>query len=88
MKIIRLLNPLKNLIQRSFKKTNLISIDNACVENLPWQSQFGGMPYLGLGEEYPKGADGKLLPLLAQINFARVRPALQKRDSRQRGKRE
>ena len=25
---------------------------------------------------------------LAQINFARVRPALQKRDSRQRGKRE
>ena len=74
MKLIRLLNPLKKLIQRSFKKTNLISIDTTHTENLPWQSQFGGMPYLGLDMQYPKGSSGQLLPLLAQINFAEIFP--------------
>jgi uncharacterized protein YwqG len=37
-----------------------------------WQSKVGGVPYLPKNIEYPKGADGQELQLLAQINFAEV----------------
>ncbi|RKZ52549.1 MAG: DUF1963 domain-containing protein [Candidatus Parabeggiatoa sp. nov. 2] len=37
-----------------------------------WQSQFGGLPYLPKGSEYPKDAQGNPLFLLAQINFEEV----------------
>lgn len=40
---------------------------------LPWQSRFGGMPYLPLGTQYPF-IEGKPAPLVAQINFAEVPP--------------
>lgn len=40
---------------------------------LPWESQFGGRPYLPKGTEYPH-IDNKPAPLLAQINFAEVPP--------------
>ncbi|MGV0023524.1 YwqG family protein [Phormidesmis priestleyi] len=37
-----------------------------------WQSKVGSVPYLPKNIEYPKGADGQELQLLAQINFAEV----------------
>lgn len=37
-----------------------------------WQSKFGGLPYLPKGYEYPRGANGRPLFLLAQINFYEV----------------
>lgn len=40
---------------------------------LPWESRFGGRPYLPKGTEYPH-IDDKPAPLLAQINFAEVPP--------------
>jgi uncharacterized protein YwqG len=35
----------------------------------PWQSKFGGQPYLPKGYPYPKHENGKPRQLLAQINF-------------------
>ncbi len=35
----------------------------------PWQSKFGGLPYLPKGYTYPTNNEGKPLYLLAQINF-------------------
>lgn len=40
---------------------------------LPWESQFGGRPYLPQGTDYPH-LEGKPAPLLAQINFAEIPP--------------
>lgn len=36
----------------------------------PWQSKFGGLPYIPYGMEYPKDKKGELLHLLAQINLS------------------
>src|SRR4026208_1124340 len=38
----------------------------------PWQSKFGGTPYLPKTAEHPRGSNNQLLFLLAQINFAEV----------------
>ena len=38
----------------------------------PWQSKFGGLPYLPQGADYPTNSKGNYLYLLAQINFAEV----------------
>ncbi|MDO4794843.1 MAG: DUF1963 domain-containing protein [Brachymonas sp.] len=38
------------------------------------QSKLGGLPYLPVGKDYPRGADGKPLYLLLQINFAEMPP--------------
>lgn len=35
-----------------------------------WQSKIGGNPYLPVGTDFPKNAEGKPLFFLAQINFA------------------
>ncbi len=43
---------------------------------LPWQSKFGGTPYLPKDKQYPKDSKGQPLFLLAQINFAEL-PALE-----------
>ncbi|WP_448571176.1 YwqG family protein [Trichothermofontia sp.] len=40
---------------------------------LPWDSHFGGTPYLPVGMDYPQ-IDDKPAPLLAQFNFAEVPP--------------
>ncbi len=45
--------------------------DEAAPEK-PWQSCFGGQPYLPKGTEFPKDAEGRHLFFLAQINFAEV----------------
>ena len=37
-----------------------------------WQSKIGGFPYLPKTVEYPKGANGRELQFLAQVNFAEV----------------
>ncbi len=42
----------------------------------PWQSRFGGQPYLPAGTEFPVSPEGRHLFFLAQINFAET-PALQ-----------
>jgi len=39
---------------------------------LPWQSKFGGTPYLPKDFEYPRGSEGQPLFLLAQINFDEI----------------
>lgn len=39
-----------------------------------WQSKVGGVPYLPLHIDYPRGSNGKPLALLAQINFAEIPP--------------
>jgi uncharacterized protein YwqG len=36
---------------------------------IPWQSKFGGAPYLPQGSQYPRDSKGQPLFLLAQINF-------------------
>ena len=36
----------------------------------PWESKFGGIPYLPRGIEYPRAPNGEPLYFLAQINFA------------------
>lgn len=36
------------------------------------QSKFSGLPFLPLGNEYPKDNDGKYMPLIAQINFSEI----------------
>ncbi len=36
----------------------------------PWQSKFGGHPYLPKSAEFPHDSDGKALFFLAQINFS------------------
>ncbi|MEM6424084.1 MAG: YwqG family protein [Cyanobacteria bacterium P01_D01_bin.128] len=41
---------------------------------LPWESKFGGTPYLPKAIEYPKSAGGGYLHLLAQLNFADIPP--------------
>ncbi len=41
----------------------------------PWQSKFGGVPYLPKNFDYPRTAKGQYFYLLAQINFQEV-PAL------------
>lgn len=38
----------------------------------PWQSCFGGKPYLPAGAQYPTAASGEPLFFLAQINFEEV----------------
>ncbi len=40
------------------------------------ESKFGGLPYLPVGMEYPKDADGRPMRLWVQINFGEV-PALE-----------
>ncbi|MGQ9873213.1 DUF1963 domain-containing protein [Leptodesmis sp.] len=40
---------------------------------LPWDSHFGGTPYLLVGMDYPQ-IDDKPAPLLAQFNLAEVPP--------------
>jgi uncharacterized protein YwqG len=42
----------------------------------PWESKFGGSPYLPLGTDYPRDRDGEPLRLLAQLNLAEL-PALE-----------
>ncbi|MDX8366556.1 YwqG family protein [Cytobacillus sp. IB215665] len=37
-----------------------------------YQSKFGGYPYLPKTMEYPKGANGKPMKLLAQLNFEEI----------------
>ncbi|MDO4657216.1 MAG: YwqG family protein [Kingella sp. (in: b-proteobacteria)] len=39
-----------------------------------WQSKVGGNPYLPLGADYPRNANGEPLTLLAQVNFAEMLP--------------
>ncbi|GJM31508.1 MAG: hypothetical protein DHS20C18_05090 [Saprospiraceae bacterium] len=38
----------------------------------PWQSKFGGNPYLPKGTEFPRDPEGRHLFFLAQINFEEV----------------
>ena len=38
----------------------------------PWQSKFGGVPYLPIGVQYPRSSNGQPLCLLAQINFDEI----------------
>jgi uncharacterized protein YwqG len=38
----------------------------------PWQSKFGGIPYLPKSAQYPKNSKGQPLFLLVQINFAEI----------------
>ena len=40
----------------------------------PWESKFGGTPYLPKNTAYPKSPDGKHLYFLAQINFQETPP--------------
>jgi uncharacterized protein YwqG len=47
---------------------SIIATPNA--NTRPWQSKFGGLPYLPNDFTYPQDEDGKFLHLLAQINFA------------------
>lgn len=54
-------------------KTKFLKITHQRNTETPiWQSKFAGMPFLPLGVEYPKDADGNYLYLLAQINFEEV----------------
>lgn len=39
---------------------------------LPWQSKFGGLPYLPKGVDYPRNKEGNPLYLLAQLNFEEI----------------
>jgi len=60
----------------SFEKSELeyISIEATPSKTDPWQSKFLGSPYLLKDSPYPRGADGKPLQLLAQINFEDMPP--------------
>lgn len=49
-----------------------ISISTKCKKTLPWESKFGGTPYLPLDYELPRDSEGDLMRLLAQINFEDV----------------
>ncbi len=49
-----------------------ISICAESKKTLPWESKFGGTPYLPNDYEYPKDSEGDLMKLLAQINFEEV----------------
>lgn len=62
------------LIQSTIKP--YIKIDAKPESDLPpWQSKFGGTPYMPEGVVWPQMSDGSDLHLLAQINFGEV-PAL------------
>lgn len=60
--------PYKENIERTIK--SYIAI-HAKRENqlTPWQSKFGGTPYLPKSTPYPKDSNNMLMLLLAQINF-------------------
>lgn len=61
----------KELFQSTIKP--YIKIDAKPESDLPpWQSKFGGTPYMPEGVIWPQMSDGSDLHLLAQINFAEV----------------
>ncbi len=47
-------------------------LPQAAEDTPPWASKIGGLPYLPLDAEWPRGEDGMSLFFLAQINFEEV----------------
>jgi uncharacterized protein YwqG len=65
------LQPYQAIFEQS--KTKYLKITHQRnTETAIWQSKFAGMPFLPLGVDYPKDANGNYLYLLAQINFEEV----------------
>lgn len=50
-------------------------IPEEIVDLKPWNSKFGGQPYLPKGNQFPTNSSGEHLFFLAQINFAEI-PAI------------
>lgn len=65
--------PYKDQIESTIKPYIEIKAERAS-ELAPWQSKFGGLPYLPSGTAYPRDPAGQPLFLLAQINFAETPP--------------
>lgn len=68
------LEPFKEALQATLKPFIEIIPGEDKIQN-PWQSCFGGTPYLPLDAQYPATPSGEPLFFLAQINFEEV-PAL------------
>ena len=65
------LQPYQAIFEQS--KTKFLKITHQrSTEVKPWQSKFGGMPFLPMGVAYPKDAEENYMYLLAQINFEEV----------------
>ncbi len=63
-----ILEKYKDLIDSTIKPyIEIIASEDS--ELAPWQSKFGGAPYLPKNVDYPKNSAGEYLYLLAQINF-------------------
>lgn len=68
--ILKLPNELekyRDKLEKSVKP--FVKITTKKGRTLPWESKYGGTPYLPFGYEYPKDFHGNAMRLLAQINF-------------------
>lgn len=60
----------RSIFEQSIKP--YVKIEAKKGKTLPWESKFGGNPYLPIGYDYPKDKEGNPLFLLAQINFEEI----------------
>lgn len=67
-KYLKVIEKFKEKTKKECYKINLLNEETTILDN-----KIGGMPYLPVGEEYPKDSDGNYLRLLLQINLKEVK---------------
>ncbi|MBP3708458.1 MAG: DUF1963 domain-containing protein [Clostridia bacterium] len=55
--------------KQTAKNCTMIVIDKECPLNDILSSKIGGVPYMPIGEDWPKDSNGDEMPLLLQVNF-------------------
>jgi len=73
LKLPNELEKYRDKLEKSVKP--FVKITTKKGRTLPWESKFGGTPYLPIGYEYPIDIQGTAMRLLAQINFEEL-PAM------------
>lgn len=74
MELPEILEKHRKAIEATLRATN--EIEFTLDETKPWESKLGGCPYLESLDDYPRGANGRPMIFMAQINFEEM-PALE-----------